>query len=155
MQFEAKAFQGPWDEEPVWKLYKVRTRATIGVLVAHFFFFAGKCFGVTGFLNPSRTGPTRQFYLVYPTVVARAGHIGKKEVQSSQSTLSIHMENKARTHKVPKVPASQSGSLVEDAAHPFNRLAQHLTTLRAWCKQAPLSACLPACLVKNPTYAPS
>ena len=23
-QFEAKAFQGPWDEEPVWKVYKVR-----------------------------------------------------------------------------------------------------------------------------------
>lgn len=22
-QFEAKAFQGPWDEEPVWKVYKV------------------------------------------------------------------------------------------------------------------------------------
>lgn len=22
-QFEAKAFQGPWDEEPVWKIYKV------------------------------------------------------------------------------------------------------------------------------------
>jgi len=24
LQFEAKAFQGPWDEEPVWKVYKVR-----------------------------------------------------------------------------------------------------------------------------------
>lgn len=23
LQFEAKAFQGPWDEEPVWKVYKV------------------------------------------------------------------------------------------------------------------------------------
>ncbi|CAN0487830.1 unnamed protein product, partial [Ectocarpus sp. 12 AP-2014] len=22
IEFEAKAFQGPWDEEPVWKVYK-------------------------------------------------------------------------------------------------------------------------------------
>lgn len=24
-QFEARAFQGPWDEVPVWKMYKVRS----------------------------------------------------------------------------------------------------------------------------------
>lgn len=23
LKFEAKAFQGPWDEEPIWKVYKV------------------------------------------------------------------------------------------------------------------------------------
>ena len=66
-QFEAKAFQGPWDEEPVWKLYKVRTRREVFVVVAA----AGDCVGIcemsprnaklgtrigrlTGFLSPRR-----------------------------------------------------------------------------------------------------
>ncbi|CAN0152776.1 unnamed protein product, partial [Ascophyllum nodosum] len=26
IEFEARAFQGPWDEEPVWKLYKAREK---------------------------------------------------------------------------------------------------------------------------------